>query len=238
MKKRGSLTVEASLVLPIFLLAMLQLIYLDKLLLYEEKVQWALTCVGREYSVDKALNKKTKVPDSVYLATKMSGCLKGSGLQVSMLRSRYDEEEETLHMVADYRVQGFWFRQRSVSRAFTGVETRGKREEKDLSRVVYVTKTGRVYHQTLSCTYLKLSISQVKYGDLEHLRSEGGGKYYPCESCGKEGGNLANEDVFICNYGNRYHRFRGCKKIKRSIEEITLSEVGSRLPCSKCGMEE
>jgi hypothetical protein len=116
------------------------------------------------------------------------------------------------------------------------VETRKTNEDED--ETVYITQTGKVYHKSLDCTYLKLSISQVKFGDVDSLRSEDGGKYYACEGCSSGRAFSATDTVYLCDYGNRFHSTRTCKKIKRSIQEVSLSEAGGRLPCSKCGKDD
>ncbi len=247
-KLQGSLTVEASLVLPIFLFATLSILYMNKFLLYHEQVQWMLTRIGREASLECAVAEDTILPDSLYLTAKARQYLKESDISVTLLRSEFDEERKEIHLVADYQVKvpfpimnlpRFTFSQQSVARAFVGVESRRREEERENDDdMVYITRTGRVYHTTLQCTHLKLSISQVTYGDLDYLRSSGGGIYYPCEACA-EGKNFhKEEDVFICNYGNRFHKFRSCSKLRRSIQEVSRSEVGNRLPCSTCGDEE
>lgn len=244
--KKGSLTVEAALVLPIFIFAALSILYVNKMLLYTEKVQWALARTGREVSAEYAASGKQVVVNQIYLMAKMKRYVDDERIQFSLLNSRFDEKTDEIDLVADYSLQipfpvissrKFYFTQRYHTRGFTGVDTRmeGKGAEEECT--VYVTKTGKVYHKNLDCTYLKLSISQVKYADIEFLRSEGGGKYYPCEGCC---GNMQfdkERGVFICNYGDRFHCVRSCKKIKRSIQEIRMSQVGSRLPCSKCGKE-
>lgn len=244
--KKGSLTVEASLVLPVFLFAALTILYINKILLLEEKVQWALVRTGREASVEYAVSGGELAVNTLYLNTKMQVYLAGSGVQVSMLRSRFDETTGEMNLVADYRIKlpfalisekTLVFSEQLQTRAFIGVETRQKGEDREKDVLVYVTDTGRVYHRQLSCTYLKPSISQVKYKDLEYLRSENGEKYYACEGCCCSENFGENQDVYICNYGNRYHSRRNCKKIERNIREIMLSQVGTRQPCSKCGKE-
>lgn len=240
---KGSMTVEAALVFPIFLFAALSILYINKLILYEEQVQWALARVAREASVEYAASDKSVVLDQVYLTGKMYVYLEGKGLMVSMLRSRLNPETDELNLIADYEVsipfpvvsRKFHFTEQVCTRAFTGVATRLEGETEDEDTIVYITKTGKVYHKSLSCTYLKLHISQVKYEDLEYLRSDSGGKYYACEGCCRGKGFRAGDDVFVCSYGDRFHSGRACKNIKRSIQEIPLSEAGGRLPCSKCG---
>lgn len=241
----ASLTVEAALALPIFIFAAISIIYISKLLFYEEEVQWALVRTGREVSVEYAATQSEAVVNPIYFMGKMGCYARESGSCISMLRSRFDAETDEIDLVADYSVElpfpivgrNFVFSHRYRTRAFTGVETRMEEGDMDGEVIVYVTKTGRVYHKQLECTYLTLSISQVKYGDLEYLRSENGAKYYACESCCASMSFLKTQNVFVCNYGDRFHSFRTCKKIKRNIEEIPLSQAGGRLPCSKCGRD-
>ncbi len=244
---RGSLTVEASLLLPIFIFATLSVIYMNKFLLYQEQVQWALTRIGREAAVEYAVAEERVIPDQLYLTAKAALYLKDTDVTVSLLQSEFDEESKELHLVADYwvklpfpliNIRSFVFSQQSVSRAFAGVDTRQMVVPEEEDSIVYITRTGRVFHETLSCTYLTLSISQVKHGDLSYLRSESGGIYHACEACAEDREYEENDEVYICNYGNRFHQSRSCSKLKRNIQEVQRSEVGSRLPCSKCTREE
>ncbi len=41
--------------------------------------------------------------------------------------------------------------------------------------------------------------------------------------------------VYITGYGNRYHSNSGCSGLKRSIKTVPISEAGGRRPCSECG---
>lgn len=232
---------EASLVFPVFIFAALSIIYMCKLLLYEDEVQWALVRTGREVSVEYAASEKSAVMDSLYLTMKMNRYVT-EDISISMVRSRFNEETKDIVLAADYSILlpfpilhhfPFHFTEKFHTRTFSGVNTRAEGDFQERDIPVYVTETGKVYHKRLECTYLKLSISQVKYGDLEYLRGENGGKYYACESCGG-GVFLKEQNVFVCNFGNRFHSSRACQKLTRNIRQIRLSEAGGRLPCSKC----
>lgn len=245
-KIKASLTVEAALVLPVFIFAVLSVIYINQLLLYEEEVQWALVGTGKEISVEYAAFQNNMVLTPVYAMAKFEQHL-DEKTAVNLWRSKFDEESGEIILRADY-VQKipfpiinrnvFTFCDQYRTRTFTGVITRMTDEEAGEEETVYVTETGNVYHRSLECTYLKLSISQVKYEDLEYLRSQSGEKYYACEGCCKAAGVFSGQDIYICNYGNRFHISRTCKKIKRSIRQVKRSQVGQMLPCSKCGEDE
>ena len=239
---KGSLTVEAAFVLPIFLFVVLAVIYLEKFVENEERLLWAMNRIARESSVDSALTGIDMIKTPVYFQAKGSLYLKNNGLPISFLESGYDNKSEHINVISGHiekipfpiaNMHTFIFGEKVSTRPFRGVYSRKTDNEDDVW--VYVTKHGTVYHKTLSCTHLSLSISEVKFADLEYLRSVGGAKYYPCESCMKINNPLPEMKVFICNYGNRYHSNRACSKMKRSITKVKLSDVGDKLPCSKCG---
>lgn len=239
-KKSGSLTVEVALALPIFFFSMMLCIFMTQLLICQDEVQWALTRMAREASVEVATLESDAVKSKFYLAGKMGLYMKGSKFAVSMSESEIEGEE--IDLVAKYSVKLPFeilflkkvnFIQRIRTRAFVGVESRAGESGED--QIVYITETGRVYHLDKACTYLKLSISQALLSDIEQFRNEGGGKYKPCKSCIKKKSLLPGTKIYITNYGDRYHLNRTCSRIKRTIFESKLSEVGKRPACSKCG---
>ncbi len=237
---QASITVEAALVVPIFLYCVMGLIYLMVLFQTEEKVAWALQEVGNEVAVEYVASEKKPTLNPVYFTAKMNGYLRDGSVPVSLLRSKYDEKKQLVTFVCDYGntvpfpiVKDFFlFSRKHTVRLFSGVKTRNREEDGD--EMVYITPTGRVFHRSTSCKYLALHISQVKGKDLGFLRSEGGSIYYPCEACctGECG---PEENVFICSYGDRYHRSRSCSKLKRSIRRVKRAQVPDRVPCSNCG---
>lgn len=97
--------------------------------------------------------------------------------------------------------------------------------------LVYVTPNGMVYHMSPACSYLRLSIKPVEINAVEGMRNCDGAKYYACESCATEEKNV----VFITDYGNRYHITLSCNGLKRTVQQVPISQVGNRTRCSKCG---
>lgn len=239
----GSLTVEAALVLPVFLFAMLTVVYIGSLIQCQDEVQWALTRVAREASAEYGASESRVMESLPYYQAKLRLYLGEKVVSAHLLESKILKEKDEIDLVVNYRaktpfsrikITGLHFRQRVCVRAFTGVEQREK-EGKDQGELVYVTPTGRVYHRSQSCTYLKLSVSRVKYEDLQGLRNESGGRYRECEKCVNDTEKSRLGDVWITNYGDRYHTTGSCSGIKRTIQEISLEDVGTRVPCSKCG---
>ncbi len=238
--KKGSFTVEASLALPIFFFAMMTCIFIIRLLIYQDEVQWALTRIARESSIEMAVTENKLIEEPLYFSGKMGLYTKGNGLSISMAESKV--KDDYIDLTAAYAVKLPFqifsvkevnFYQRIHTRAFTGMVSRAGREKDE--RIVYVADTGQVYHMDRECTYLRLSISQVKGSDVGSLRNDSGAKYKPCESCADDKVPGNHDRVYITNYGNRYHTLRTCSRMKRTIREIKLSEAGKLPPCSKCG---
>ena len=200
-KENGSMTVEASICLPVFLFAMILIGYLGQMIRCQDEVQSALSRVAKEAAAEYGMSKSNTIKSQAYYLAKMSLYLEGSAGKITFFQSRLLKENE-----------------------------------KDC--VVYLTETGTVYHCSLDCSYLKLTISKVLYRDLANLRNSSGGKYKMCERCCHGITPQDGEEVYITIYGDRYHKSHTCSGLKRTIREIMLSQVGNRAPCSKCGRKE
>lgn len=112
----------------------------------------------------------------------------------------------------------------------------GNMPAEETGQIVYITMTGSVYHLYEDCTHLKLSIRQASRDQLMTLRSEGGGRYAPCELC------IGQEEVpfygYITAEGSRYHKSQACSGLKRSVLAIDISQVGERPLCRRCAGRE
>ena len=230
-KENGSMTVEASICLPVFLFAMILIGYLGQMIRCQDEVQSALSRVAREAAAEYGMSKSNTIKSQAYYLAKMSLYLEGSAGKITFFQSRLLKENDEIDLIAGFRVKTPF----SIF-SLGGVERREKENEKDC--VVYLTETGTVYHRSLDCSYLKLTISKVLYRDLANLRNSSGGKYKMCERCCHGITPQDGEEVYITIYGDCYHKSHACSGLKRTIREIMLSQVGNRAPCSKCGGKE
>lgn len=101
------------------------------------------------------------------------------------------------------------------------------------SKIVYITKTGSVYHLSKDCSYIDISVSSARYGDVGNLRNVDGQKYVKCDKCVKSEIN-ENDKVYITPSGNVYHHNQYCGAIAREIIEIDISQIENRDLCSRC----
>lgn len=157
---------------------------------------------------------------------------------LSMAGSSLFQEDDRVDLTVSYKIKipyldflkPITVTQRCVRRAWTG---RGGGEGTE-EEIVYITDTGTVYHTMIDCTYLKPSLEEIGYDDVEERRNESGETFSPCEKCTSAGGGPPMV-VYITKYGNRYHFSVICTALTRGIRSVRKSEVAGMPLCSKCG---
>ena len=106
------------------------------------------------------------------------------------------------------------------------------REEETGSHIVYVTPYGTVYHTSKDCHYLDLSIRQIPVSEISSARNADGAIYEKC-TCADH--VAAGGSVYITDYGTNWHTDIHCSGLKRTVNEINISEIGNLHLCPKCG---
>lgn len=253
---RGSMTVEAAVILPLVLLFFLHLGSCMEMLRLHGRLAFALWQTGRELTVYGAAMEGTGedggIPDLVvsylYVDSRIEQILSGEYLDSSpltygsqglnYLASEYLEDEDAVNIVITYQVSPkitmfpvpyFRMVSRYYGRAWTGYEVSGGTER---TVYVYVTDEGEVWHSRADCSYLKLSIYEAALENVWMMRNRNGERYRACSRC---------EDwpvcslVYLTEEGNRYHTVRGCPALLRHIRAIVWQEDIPYRPCSRCG---
>ncbi len=161
---------------------------------------------------------------------------------LNFLSSRIMQDGDIIDIVVRYKVhpvvrligfKDFDVESRFYGHAWTGYDlSGGVHSDEQLEEMVFVTEHGEVYHRDAGCKYLKTSAKSVAFAGLDKERNRDRKKYYPCEYCGE---GICGGNVFITNYGDRYHGKVDCPGLKRKIYSISIFEVGGRTPCSACG---
>lgn len=116
-------------------------------------------------------------------------------------------------------------------RAWTGYDVTRSGDAREGEIYVYITEHGAVYHMTENCSHLRLSIELVAKSEVGQFRNASGGKYHACEKCGGRDGGA----VYITREGDRYHSTINCSGLRRSVRCVPLSEAGGLPPCGRCG---
>ncbi len=170
-----------------------------------------------------------------------ASCVLGGSGGLSFLGSSV-EEDDLVDLRVSYQVRlpfpvgnlgVLSLSQRSCRRAWTGVLAEGSGTgDGGEGRLVYVAEHGTVYHATLDCTYLRLSVTAVSYAGVGERRNQWGSRYTPCERCAKY--TEETPVVWITGEGERYHTDRDCGGLTRTVETVPLADT-SLPPCSRCG---
>ncbi|MDO4307975.1 MAG: hypothetical protein Q4C77_14235 [Eubacteriales bacterium] len=150
-------------------------------------------------------------------------------------------EEVTLQDVYSYKPIGglvslpnIWMHNTVKVRAWTGKEYAAFEDEAESGEeMVYMTDSGEVYHKSLNCSYLNVSISQVGGKSISSLKNAYGEKYEPCEICSSNQG--PGGAVYITKKGNRYHNLESCSGLKRTVRMVKISGTGGVAACRRCG---
>ena len=87
-KENGSMTVEASICLPIFLFAMILIGYLGQMIRCQDEVQSALSRVAKEAAAEYGMSKSNTIKSQAYYLAKMSLYLEGSAGKITFFQSR------------------------------------------------------------------------------------------------------------------------------------------------------
>lgn len=260
--KKAEITVEVSIILPLFISACLSVLFFAELFRLEVKVDEALFNCAKIYAQYGGLLGKREIESNILIDAGINGIGKyeAEKFVINELGENYLEKSilangknsfsfanssissEYIDLIVTYNVKfpvPFFnlpkipIVQRCRYHAWSG---KNKKEitEQENQEIVYVTPNGTVYHKSINCTYIKFQIEKISYSTVKDRRNSSGGKYYPCEKCLKN--TSVSEKVFITKTGTRYHNSVTCSELKRTINEIKLSEAEKKYkPCNRCG---
>ena len=261
----ASVTVEASIALPLFIFFFVNIMVSFNVIKVQSDLEAALHQTGNEIAlrafdlscaeeavgIDEGIGVAKSAVSVAYAASKIrnylgagadKSCIVGGLNGLGYMRSDFTGGGDIIDIVVNYKVKPlipvigfkeFPVEGRYYAHAWTGYDIIGAgSNEKSEEEMVYVTEHGEVYHRNINCSHLRLSVKSINFADLGNARNKDRGKYYPCEYCA---GRIGAGDVFVTDYGDRYHGRIDCAGLKRKIYTIPLSEVGGRPPCKDCG---
>lgn len=258
----ASFSLEAALVLPIFLVFAVGLISFLMIISLQMDIQEGLFETARDLSRKAYLAQSAQLespalgPAAVSIALRTperknridNSRIVGGAVGVNTLLSSYDAETGILDAAAGYtysipilpeRISHLYLEQRLRTHVWIGRELDScgedadKEQKEEDAKTVYVTENGSVYHTSKDCTYLDLSIRQISKDSVESERNNSGSKYGCCPFCAKYAG--AQQTVYVTDYGENWHVSLACPGLKRTIRQMDISEVGNLPLCTKCG---
>lgn len=244
-RHKGSVTVEASFIVPVFVLFLVLFLGLFRVQQVEMQVNQALSYAASEVATDgqASIVENMRIKSTFFEALDTQGCnleyIKNGRTGITLSTSESDTS--FVRITASYQVclpinmfgkDTVEVVQFAVARRWTGCQT----GEIQNNQWVYVTPFGGAYHKTTACSYLDLSVWSISQSQITNQRNAKGGKYYPCGSCIQRNQINSYEAVYVTDYGVLYHRSLDCSSLKRTIYRIRLEQVGGRSPCQKCNV--
>lgn len=254
---KSSLTIEASLIITIFIFAFICFLFILDYIRINNIVigsiqKNVLEYMNYAYAKNKVINKTdnellneiVNLSSDVYVVRKINADIKEHEKMYSLIYDGFDVSKSKIldgngyiEIIVKYKLKTPFniigrksvnMSNRLFAHGFVGYE------ELDLNLndiYVYITENGTVYHEDINCSYLNIKVTPVSISDIPNLRNSNGGKYNQCLLCKKI---ASSNTVYISNYGDKYHMISNCSAITRDIKKVKLSTVGNRRGCSKC----
>lgn len=216
LKKRrffqGSLTVEAAVILPLFLIAMLTLICVIDVCKVQVEQQTVVTEQAKKLSTYAYLSEEYLSENYIDLYP-VYPC------------------ELAVSLIPGYRVN---LALRGRVHTWTGrsEEECAADRETIAAEMVYVTDNREVYHTDAGCSYLDLSVYAVGKEALGSARNESGSRYNACEKCCGSSDHVST--YYISIWGEKYHSSRDCSGLTRKVQMVRKTEVSDLPCCSRC----
>ena len=255
---RASATVEASIIIPLYLYAVLAVVYVLQIISIRSTMLSGLYADIRllaKYSYTGEMFKesgtnivsiglaKSLLIDSLPKNFSEKSRIIGKEAGISMLGTKMPGEDSLIILKVTYTVDNpfdiFGIGKVTIEQQCANVAWLGEdkvhnvKNNKQTDSLVYITSTGSVYHRDKFCRYLNPSVHGILFENIDNQRNLSGGKYYPCERCVRKKAAIT---VYITEYGNRYHTDIQCSGLKRTVFDVPISKVSDRRPCSKCGL--
>ena len=216
--QKGSLTVETALILPLFLIGSLTLLsfvdvirnVIEKQMRQQEILRVSMISVNFVTDMAEGSRGDYITLDRVYAVTLPIG---GFGLKK------------------------VYVRQRNKVHIFNGYDASGGDIIGESTEYVYITTSGSVYHKTRLCQSLNVQVEEVNGNYVHAKRNTEGKKYQKCRICirGYTAEELRQREVYVTNYGTKYHIIPNCSELSRLIQIVTIEEAAGRSPCRFCG---
>lgn len=242
---KAGMTLEAALIMPIFLFACLSLISTINIIKIKNCMDLAAVEVGNEITLEYYGGYISDVTMPFYVRQKVGRFLeknlaenelnKVSGA-IFVTDLSYMEEENIVRFRLNYKVTpdfgmlGLF--PVKLHTSYYGHKWFGYESGKEMETMVFLSNEASVYHLDRKCTYLNVTIEEISYQSLGGYRNNSRQKYQSCSFCDE----LDNDGtVFITPEGNNYHNIENCIGLTRHIYTVPLSKVSHKNVCTRCG---
>lgn len=246
--QRGSITVEAAVVLPVLLCALIGILFLAKVLVVNQEMETALLETARQVARKEALFSEKEregtgisFAGSLFQKNRKQGDV-SRGLTVtgvSFFGSEYRKESKEIKLYLTYKIKvpmlllgnrQIRIRTGICQKAWNGYAPASGEENSQNQEYLYVTTDGEVYHKDGQCYHLHINIRETKEVDVYY---NGQTSYRPCRYCIRKGEGRASA-LYIPSEGDCYHSDPSCSGLTRTVRYVKKEEAEGMRPCSHC----
>ena len=252
-KYRASMTVEAALVLPLFVFFAMALLMPIKALDTERKIRTVMENYCGDLSLSVYMEQENENNDfdlisDVLVWLQLQGKLRAFGDNVEINRVQTPDENGDIALEVTYHefipffsgvTKGIKTELSVRRRGWTGIDGKLKSSKSNngygefSEEMVYVGKTMGRYHRDRNCHYISNSYQAVSVDEAKAMRDADGHRFTACETCeefiGKSG------TVYITPGGRHYHGSTDCSAMVSYVRKVPISEVLYLGACSYCG---
>lgn len=234
-KVRATISIEASIAIPIFLFAFLEILSLLNCLSAYSGMLYSIKSIVDPISVyayaydvlvdEKGLSiEEGLVAPLIFPEGYLDARIKNNSISVL---AHYETASPISFAGIDIPMRHYYF-----IRMWTGYEAEGESEAEE---VVYITPSGEVYHIFRDCSHLELSIHSIQKKQVKDAQNEYGESYTNCPMCLECVEKEEGADCFyITQKGNKYHGNLACSALKRTVKSVPLEDVKDRPLCERC----
>ena len=237
----GMATVEATLVLPLFFIAMTLFLQLGFICVVQVQVYEAFSVAIQQVAertfvydkLDSEIISDVGIYEDVVLSLQselknislIDSYVKGGKKGILVTKAVCDKEGYIKGDIRYYisvklpffNLSSVCVKEQIIQKAYVGLIA-----SKEADMYVYVTDFQSVYHLSRNCGHLTLSIYELDTTKKCTLP--------PCSFCGSSG-----EALYATKDGDCYHTTLACQGLKRTVRRVKKSTVAGLPACEKCG---
>ena len=239
-KKKGTYIVEASLAIPVFIIATVIMMSIIPTIARCENIVFSTVDEMRLESLKAGIRENSTV-----LPLKLTGRInrENDGIKTALITEyRYLYEDHGMKDLISIGVRvrfsqnnplgiknNVVFNEYVVGRAFTGAYYDPSKVSSDNRYVFIFPDWGEVYHNE-NCTYV-IAGCRLVYLNRTVMRD-----YSPCKLCNAKSAQIGSPVFCFSKNGRAYH-LGNCSTVDRYYIEISKTEAENKgyRPCSKCG---
>lgn len=243
---KASVTVEISMVVPLFLMGFLCMILLLEMMAIQLAVRSGMQDVARTYSSSQLSSSYITNEQLESTLVSMLGneamdnsIIVGGSDGLDLSKTEIDQINGAVKLVASYKVAlpfprffdlGMSYEETLIFKRWTGYKSGTYFAN---GQIVYITEHQSVYHTDPSCTHLQLQITMVAASSVSGLLNNSNGTYSSCGIC--KPGDLEDWDyVYVTASGSGYHGSLECSSLKRTVVSVNREDVIGKGVCQRC----